>query len=34
LLVPRKRSLSLLFAGVIACVGVYVTIRGVMSIAG
>jgi uncharacterized protein len=34
LLAPRKRTLSLLFAGVVACVGLYVAIKGVLSIAG
>jgi uncharacterized membrane protein YfcA len=33
LLAPRKRSLSLLFAGVVAGVGLYVAIKGVINIA-
>ena len=34
LLAPRKRTLSLMFAGVVACVGVYVAIKGIVNIAG
>jgi uncharacterized membrane protein YfcA len=34
LLAPQKRSLSLLFAGIVACVGLYIAIKGVVNIAG
>ena len=34
LLAPKKRSLSLLFAAVVATVGLYVAVRGVINIAG
>jgi uncharacterized membrane protein YfcA len=33
-LAPQKRTLSLLYAGVVACVGLYVAIKGVVSLAG
>jgi uncharacterized membrane protein YfcA len=33
-LAPKKRALSLLFAALIATVGIYVTIRGIINIAG
>ena len=33
LLAPRKRTLSLVFAAVVACVGLYVAIKGVVDIA-